>query len=105
MPFWTTSPSSSFLMYRIRLLSLENEDFQSRRAEDLEKESRSDWRKRLLDSSFGKVGKVNYSSLNVLSSAEDLSTILLDDHNDSWDLLENMGEKRKKKCMAEQKNN
>lgn len=79
------------------------EDRQSRRADALEQNSNSDWRKRRVDSSFGKVGKVDYSSANVSSAADDLAKILLDDDDDSWDPLANVGGKSKKKRTLDQK--
>lgn len=57
MVFKTTSLSLTILVFRSRLISLQNEDRQSGRAEDLELESHSILRKIRVDSLFGKVWK------------------------------------------------
>lgn len=58
-----------------------------RSGNDSNRNIRSEGRKRRVDSSFGKAGKVDYSSANVSSAADDLGQILLDDADDSWDPL------------------
>lgn len=74
------------------------EERQNRRADNAIQNKRSDSKRRRVESSFGKVGKVDYSNANVSSAADDLAQLLLDDDDgDSWDPLASAEGKSKKK--------
>lgn len=77
------------------------EEGQKRRKEETQRNDRFQHGRRRLDSSFAKVGTIDYSNAEVSSAADELSQLLLDDDDDSWDPLADLtGRKKEQKREA-----